>query len=97
MEEPTLSEIMRRLDDLNGRFEDLTIEFKSIPLRIDETYVRRDVYSADHLRLEQAMLGIMHRLEKMESRAEWTVRTVGGLVMSAVVSVAIYFGNNLPF
>jgi len=85
-EEPTLSEIMRRL-------EELTLEVKSIPLRIDETYVRRDVYSSDHVRFEQAMEHIMVRIEKMESRAEWTVRTVGGLVITAIVSAVLVFTN----
>lgn len=90
MEEPTLSEIMRRLDEI-------TIEVKSIPLRIDETYVRRDVYGSDHQRIEQAMENIMHRIEQMESRAEWTVRTVGALVIGAITSVALFFGGGLGF
>lgn len=82
-EEPTLGEILRRL-------EELSIEVKSIPLRIDETYLRRDVYSSDLTRTEQAMDHILHRIEQMESRSEWVVRTVGALVIAAIVGVALY-------
>lgn len=84
--EPTLGEILRRL-------EELTIEVKSIPLRIDETYVRRDVYRADHDRISDAMTHLIDRLDKIESRSEWTVRVVGTLVITAVVGAAIYIGQ----
>ena len=87
--EPTLGEIMRRL-------EELTIDVKSIPLRIDETYVRRDVYRADHERISAAMEHMIDRLEKIESRSEWTVRVVGTLIITSVVGAAIYIGQ-VPF
>jgi len=70
--EVTLGEIMRRLDDL-------TSEVKQINTNIGETYVRRDVYSSDSARFQQAMETITDRVEKMESRSEWVVRTVGAL------------------
>jgi hypothetical protein len=82
-DEPTLGEILRRL-------EELSFEVKSIPLRIDENYLRRDVYQADLSRVEQAMDHIIHRIEQMESRSEWVVRTVGALVITAIVGIAIY-------
>lgn len=84
--EPTLGEILRRL-------EELTIEVKSIPLRIDETYVRRDVYRSDHDRISDAMSHLIDRLDKIESRSEWTVRVVGTLIITAVVGAAIYIGQ----
>ena len=60
--EVTLGEIMRRLDDL-------TSEVKQINTNIGETYVRRDVYSSDSARLQQAMETITDRVEKMELNA----------------------------
>ena len=81
--EPTLGEILRRL-------EEVSIEVKSIPLRIDETYVRRDVYNSDLAKTEQAMDHIVHRIEQMESRSEWVIRTVGALVIAAVVAGAMF-------
>lgn len=86
--EPTLGEILRRL-------EEVSIEVKSIPLRIDETYVRLDVYGSDSQRIEQAMDHIVHRIEAMESRSEWVIRTVGVLVIGAVVGVATFFSKTL--
>jgi hypothetical protein len=84
--EPTLGEIMRRLDDL-------TSEVKQINTNIGETYVRRDVYSSDSARFQQAMETITDRVEKMESRSEWVVRTVGALIIAAIVGGSIYVGQ----
>ena len=84
--EVTLGEIMRRLDDL-------TTEVKQINTNIGETYVRRDVYSSDSARFQQAMETITDRVEKMESRSEWVVRTVGALIIAAIVGASIYVGQ----
>jgi hypothetical protein len=84
--EVTLGEIMRRLDDL-------TTEVKQINTNIGETYVRRDVYSSDSARFQQAMETITDRVAKMESRSEWVVRTVGALIIGAIVGGSIYVGQ----
>ena len=84
--EVTLGEIMRRLDDL-------TAEVKQINTNIGETYVRRDVYSSDSARFQQAMETITDRVAKMESRSEWVVRTVGALIITAIVGGSIYVGQ----
>ena len=81
--EPTLGEVMRRLDDL-------TIEVKQMNLNISQTYVRKDVYDSDSDRISQAMTHITDRLEKMESRSEWVVRTVGALFIATVVGASVY-------
>lgn len=78
-QEPTLTEIMRRLDELS-------LEVRSIPLRFEETFVRREVY-----RSEQAH--VRDRIEKLESRGEWVVRTVGALVIAAVLGVSMWLGG----
>ena len=62
--EVTLGEIMRRLDDL-------TTEVKQININIGETYVRRDVYSSDSARFQQAMESILDRVEKTFSILEY--------------------------
>ena len=84
--EPTLGEVMRRLDDL-------TIEVKQMNLNISQTYVRKDVYDSDSDRISRAMTHITDRLEKMESRSEWVVRTVGALFIATVVGASIYVGQ----
>lgn len=84
--EPTLGEVMRRLDDL-------TIEVKQMNLNISQTYVRKDVYDSDSDRIGQAMTHITDRLEKMESRSEWVVRTVGALFIATVVGASVYVGQ----
>jgi hypothetical protein len=88
--EVTLGEIMRRLDDL-------TSEVKQINTNIGETYVRRDVYSSDSARFQQAMETITDRVEKMESRSEWVVRTVGALIIATIVGASIYVGQIIGF
>jgi hypothetical protein len=46
--QPTLGEVMRRLDDL-------TMEVKQMNLNVGQTYLRKDVYDADTERFAQAM------------------------------------------
>ena len=88
--QPTLGEVMRRLDDL-------TIEVKQMNLNISQTYVRKDVYDADSDRITQAMEHITDRLGKMESRSEWVIRTVGAMFIATVVGASIYVGQIIGF
>jgi len=83
---PSLGEIMRRLDDL-------TMEVKQMNLNVGQTYLRKDVYDSDSERFSQAMAHITDRLEKMESRSEWVVRTVGALMISTIVGASVYVGQ----
>ena len=81
---------MRRLDDL-------TMEVKQMNLNIGQTYLRKDVYESDSERISQAMEHITDRLEKMESRSEWVVRTVGGLMIATIVGASVYVGQIIGF
>lgn len=85
--EPTLGEVMRRLDDL-------TMEVKQMNMNISQTYLRQDVYSSDTDRITQAMDHITDRLSKMESRSEWVIRTVGALFIAAIVGASMYVGKS---
>lgn len=87
---PSLGEIMRRLDDL-------TMEVKQMNLNVSQTYLRKDVYDSDSERFAQAMEHITDRLEKMESRSEWVVRTVGGLMIFTIVGASVYVGQIIGF
>lgn len=85
--EPTLGEIMRRLDELS-------LEVKAIPLRFEESFVRRDVYRSDLERVQIALDHLTTRIEKEEDRTEWVTRTVGGMIIAAVLGVAFWIGAN---
>jgi hypothetical protein len=86
--QPTLGEVMRRLDDL-------TMEVKQMNLNVGQTYLRKDVYDSDSERFSQAMEHITDRLEKMESRSEWVIRTVGALFITTVVGASMYIGQSI--
>ena len=81
---------MRRLDDL-------TMEVKQLNLNVGQTYLRKDVYESDTERISQAMDHITDRLEKMESRSEWVIRTVGALSIATVVGASMYVGQIIGF
>lgn len=72
---------------------DLTMEVKQMNINISQTYVRKDVYDSDSDRISQAMTHITDRLEKMESRSEWVIRTVGALFIATVVGASMYVGQ----
>ena len=73
LNEPTLGEIVRRLDELAQ-------DVKDIPLRIQQEFVRIDVYKAEHGHIND-------RVRRLESRHEWIVRTIGGLI---ITGLAVY-------
>jgi hypothetical protein len=75
--EPTLGEIMRRLDELAQ-------DVKDLPLRVQEEFVRRETYVAERRHLDD-------RVSRLESRSEWIVRTVGALVIGLVVGASSLF------
>ena len=77
--EPTLGEIMRRLDDLS-------LAVREIPIRIDETYLRRDVHEAQMGKVTQSLDHLLDRIKKLESRSEWVVRSIGGLIITGLVT-----------
>ena len=81
---------MRRLDDL-------TMEVKQMNLNVSQTYLRKDVYDSDSERFSQAMEHITDRIEKMESRSEWVVRTVGALMIATIVGASLYVGQIIGF
>lgn len=68
----TLGEIGRLLDSTLTRIESLVTQ-------LDATYLRKDLFN-------QRMEGIEDRLDKIESRGEWVVRTVGALVIAGIFS-----------
>lgn len=71
MSEPTLGEVMRRIDDLVQRLETLTN-------KVEESYVRYEVFNA-----------AIERLAKVEDRSEWVVRLMLGLIISAIVGTVL--------
>jgi hypothetical protein len=79
MSEPSLTEIMRRLDQLS-------VDVKEIPLRVQEEFVRREVYLSERGHIED-------RVNRLESRSEWIVRTVGALVIGAIFGAALILGK----
>jgi hypothetical protein len=73
--ERTTGELGRLLDSVISRLEAL------IP-QLDQTYLRKDLFETEK-RI------ISDRLDKIESRGEWIVRTVGGLFIAAIFSAVI--------
>ena len=78
----SLREVSRRMDEVTGRME-------ALGTRMETTYVRFDLFEASKQLNETERMQLSNRLDKMESRSEWIVRTVGGLVIAAVLGVVI--------
>ena len=57
--EPTLTEIMRRLDELAQ-------DVKDIPKNVEAAFVRSEVYKAERQYLDD-------RVSRLESRSEWII------------------------
>lgn len=79
---PTLAEVSRRLDEVASRLEALAV-------RMESTYVRFDLFEASKELTETERKGFDLRLEKLESRSEWLIRTVGAIIIAAVLGLVI--------
>lgn len=75
-------EVTRRLDDVTSRLE-------ALALRMESTYVRFDLFEASKQLSETERLQMSQRLDKLESRSEWLLRTVGGIIIAAVLGMVI--------
>lgn len=75
-------EVTRRLDDVTSRLEALAV-------RMESTYVRFDLFEASKQLAETERGQIIQRLDKMESRSEWLVRTVGGIIIAAILGLVV--------
>jgi hypothetical protein len=70
--ERTPGELGRLLDSVITRIENLI-------LNLDATYLRKDLFDTEKRIINE-------RLDKIEGRGEWIVRTVGALFIAAVFS-----------
>jgi hypothetical protein len=99
-EEPTLGEILRRLDDVSRQLIDLTREIKDDRAATAATYVRQDVYLAQRL-ADQSVVADLHgdiRTVKDERKKDndWKRQqnlTLAGLTVTVLVSIALAIVN----
>lgn len=75
-------EVSRRLDDVTSRLE-------SLAARMETTYVRFDLFEAAKQLQEAERTQMSDRVDKLESRSEWIIRTVGGIVIAAILGLVI--------
>jgi hypothetical protein len=77
-----MHEISRRLDEVVTRLE-------SLSGHLEKTYVRLDLFQATRQLSDTERQQMDVRLSKLESRQEWLVRTVGGIIIAAVLGAVI--------
>jgi hypothetical protein len=85
MSTPTIHEVARRVDDIVTRFDRVLMQFET-------QYVRFDVFVGYK---EQQIAGNAaqdDRIRKLEDRQEWLVRTVGAIVLAAVLGLVYSLG-----
>ena len=75
-------EVTRRLDEVTTRLE-------ALGTRMESTYVRFDLFEASKQLSETERVQMSSRIEKLEARSEWLVRTVGAIVVAAVLGLVI--------
>ena len=78
----SLGEVGRRLDEVTSRLE-------ALAARMETTYVRFDLFEASKQLNETERAQLSGRLEKLESRSEWIVRSVGGIIITGLVGIVI--------
>ena len=85
---PSRAELGRRADEILKRFEHLTN-------RLETTYVRYDLFEAAKQLAAADRDALSARLAKLESRSEWIVRTIGAILIGAVIGGVLAGGKAL--
>ena len=94
-EPPTNAELGRRMDLLSEQIQALIVEIRSDRAIVDNTYVRKDVWSAQHEALKRDIREVADDLEdqkKMQQDKEKSWRNlrnqmIGGLILLAIPSL----------
>jgi hypothetical protein len=76
-------------NEMVRRLEEVTTQLNALATRVESTYVRFDLFEASKQLQETERQGLLARIQKLEDRSEWLVRTVGGLVISAIVGIVV--------
>lgn len=75
-------EVTRRLAEVTARLEALAV-------RMESSYVRFDLFEASKQLSETERIQMSQRIDKLESRSEWLIRTVGGIIIAALLGLVI--------
>lgn len=86
MDGPTLAEVARRVDDVVSRFDRVITAFET-------QYVRFDVFVGFKEQQGHVREVLEERLARLESRQEWLVRTIGAVVIAAVLGLVFAAGQ----
>lgn len=78
----TLGEVSRRMDEVVARMETMST-------RMETQFVRFDLFEASKQLNETERSQLSDRVSKLESRSEWLIRTVGGVIITGLVGAAI--------
>lgn len=80
--EYSVGELGRRLADITGRLEGLAT-------RMETTYVRFDLFEASKQLSETERAQLDSRISKLEARSEWLIRTVGAMIIAALLGLVV--------
>jgi hypothetical protein len=102
MNDPTMGEILRRLDDVVGQVASIAGRLHEDRLRAETTYVRLDVYNADRRGEDRANAEIQRDLDDLkrhnDTDAQWRRQMLlafAVLAITSLVTIALAISNYL--
>ena len=104
MTEPTIAELVRRLDEIATQQREMLREMREDRALMAATYVRQDVYDSRHTHLRAEMTAAIkdvaddvaddrRRQEKSDDRWKQLAFTVGGSLLLMLVTAAFAISN----
>lgn len=75
--------------ELGRRMLDITSRLEGLATRMETTYVRFDLFEASKQLSETERSQLDQRIQKLESRGEWLVRTVGVIIIAALLGLVV--------
>jgi hypothetical protein len=71
------------------RLNQITTTLEQLTERVDTKYVRFDLFETYKQLDATERLQITSRIDKLEQRSEWLIRTIGGFIITAVLGLVV--------
>lgn len=85
-QQPSPYELGRRMDDVANRLEGIMARFETQFLRAEVFEAYKEYLRSEHRELDE-------RIKKVESRQDWVVRTVGTVLIGAILGAVFALGK----
>lgn len=93
MSEPTLAEVVRRLEENTSQLRDIVAEMRSDRAALAATYVRKDVYDEARRADQRDLADLEERVDKWEQFRRQVLAGASVSLVTALIGIVVYISG----